>query len=251
MTFVSYAQAREDVLLHRALHHVDHQKGYYIDVGGFDPDYDSVTRHFYEHGWHGINIEPNPSLFAAFPEKRPRDINIQAAITDISGVATLHEIPGNTQLCTLEKRFADLHESAGWEVRSFTVPALTLTEVCEMYVQNDIHFLKIDVEGHEAGVLRGMDFEKFRPWILVIESAVPNDLNTPTYEEWEGGVLSASYKFAYTDRLNRYYIAEEHSDLLKWFSIPADDYIYSYMIRERDEARRERDEALRKAGERT
>ncbi|HZF37393.1 MAG TPA: FkbM family methyltransferase, partial [Blastocatellia bacterium] len=46
MSFISYAQNFEDVMLWRALKHID--RGFYIDVGANDPDLDSVTKAFYE-----------------------------------------------------------------------------------------------------------------------------------------------------------------------------------------------------------
>lgn len=61
---ISYAQNFEDVMLWRALKHV--KKGFYVDVGAWSPDNDSVTRFFYENGWHGINIEPNSDFNAEY-----------------------------------------------------------------------------------------------------------------------------------------------------------------------------------------
>ena len=58
MTFISYAQNLEDVLLWRALGHI--KNGFYIDVGANHPEWDSVTKHFYDLGWRGVNIEPMP-----------------------------------------------------------------------------------------------------------------------------------------------------------------------------------------------
>ena len=52
MSFVSYAQNFEDVMLWRALKHID--CGFYIDVGAQDPVIDSVTKSFYDHGWRGV-----------------------------------------------------------------------------------------------------------------------------------------------------------------------------------------------------
>ena len=66
---VSYAQTHEDVLLWRALHNVQH--GFYIDVGAHDPTALSVTRAFYEHGWHGINVEPDPQYAEKLRKERP------------------------------------------------------------------------------------------------------------------------------------------------------------------------------------
>ena len=56
MSFISYAQNFEDIMLWRALGHVS--GGFWIDVGAADPDTHSVTRVFSERGWCGVNIEP-------------------------------------------------------------------------------------------------------------------------------------------------------------------------------------------------
>ena len=56
MTFTSYAQTYEDVMLARAF--AGRTEGFYIDVGAQDPRFDSVTKAFYDLGWHGINLEP-------------------------------------------------------------------------------------------------------------------------------------------------------------------------------------------------
>jgi methyltransferase FkbM-like protein len=76
MTFISYAQNFEDVMLWRALKHV--QAGFYIDVGAGHPDDYSVTRAFYDRGWRGINIEPT-SRITRLAGARPLDLNLHAA----------------------------------------------------------------------------------------------------------------------------------------------------------------------------
>ncbi|HEX8446804.1 MAG TPA: FkbM family methyltransferase [Sphingomonas sp.] len=227
---ISYAQAREDVLLHRALHRVPFSEGFYIDVGGFDPTHDSVTKHFYDHGWRGVNVEPGMDLFPAFVRDRPRDINLQVAVTDHPGEATFHGVEG--QLGTLESRFAKRHVESGLMSRSYTVPAMTLAQICEEHAPTEIHFLKIDIEGHEGAAIRGMDFCRFRPWVLVIEATEPNNMSAPTYGEWDPTVCAAGYRMVYTDVLNRYYVANEHADLIQYFTNPADDYHYGYVIKE-------------------
>ncbi len=83
----------------------------------------------------------------------------------------------------------------------------------------------IDVEGHEAAVIRGANFKKYRPWILVIEAKEPNRLDVSTHHEWEALVIAGGYTFAHADVLNRYYVANEHRDLLQYFSLPADSYV--------------------------
>ena len=85
--FISYAQNFEDIMLWRALG--AQTPGTYIDIGALSPDFDSVTRAFYERGWHGLNVEPNPLFFAEIERARPRNINLQAAISDVPGRAVM------------------------------------------------------------------------------------------------------------------------------------------------------------------
>ena len=85
MTFVSYAQNFEDVILWRAL--APFGPGFYIDVGAAEPVADSVTAAFYERGWRGINIEPMSAPFERLRAARPEDTNLQVAIEDRVGEA--------------------------------------------------------------------------------------------------------------------------------------------------------------------
>jgi FkbM family methyltransferase len=216
MTFISYAQNFEDIMLWRALKHVEN--GFYIDVGANDPVADSVTNAFYSHGWCGINIEPLSSYHAALQRERPRDISLRCAAGAICGEIELWdcEIRG---WATADKSVIAYHEENG-HIGSFQkVPILPLSEICNVNVEGEIHFLKIDVEGFEKSVIEGMDFSRFRPWILVIEATRPNSVEE-VYGEWEDIVLSNNYLLAYTDGLNRFYVASEHSELLNEFRYP-------------------------------
>ena len=76
--FVSYAQNFEDVMLHRVFGSVG--DGFYIDIGAWHPDLHSVTKHFYDMGWTGINIEPSKSYARLLKRRRRRDINLDVAI---------------------------------------------------------------------------------------------------------------------------------------------------------------------------
>src|SRR5579859_3557422 len=104
MTFVSYAQNYEDVLLHRALKHV--VRGFYVDVGAQHPVNESVTKAFYERGWHGINIEPMAAWFTLLESDRPHDINLNVAVTDQFGDLVMFEVEG-TGLSTTNEELAE------------------------------------------------------------------------------------------------------------------------------------------------
>ena len=222
--FVSYAQNFEDVILWRALKHVE--RGFYVDCGAYHPTRQSVTKTFYDRGWRGINIEPIPSLLQEFVVQRPLDVNLAVAVSDGSDGAELYEI-ADTGLSTLFHSIAQQHIEAGLSARVMNVPTTTLSDVLRQSAPNEIHFLKIDVEGAEHLVLRGADFDRFRPWIVLVEATYPTT-QQQSREAWEETLLNAGYGFAYFDGLNRFYVAKEHSELSKLIAFPPnvfDDFV--------------------------
>src|SRR5690606_979893 len=141
MRFISYAQNFEDIILWRALKHVE--IGFYIDVGAGDPQEYSVTKAFYERGWRGINIEPVPQWYEKLVQERPKDINLPFAAGDQEGEMVLYKLT-NTELSTLDKSIAERHER---ELRvkklEQKVQVKTLTQICKDIRLSPIHFLKI------------------------------------------------------------------------------------------------------------
>jgi len=223
-TMISYAQNAEDVLLKRAFR--DQEAGFYIDAGANDPIRDSVTKHFYDLGWSGINIEPDEAAFARLQAQRPRDINLQIGLADHEGSQTIFEAEGESTLSTFSRPYAEQARSRGYAIRERTMRLTTLAAVCEEYVGGRaIDFLKIDVEGFERAVILGADWTRWRPRVVLAEN---NAADT-----WEGLLLEADYRPAAFDGINRFYVrAEEADQLLPVFEAPVnilDDYIpYPY-----------------------
>lgn len=215
MTFVSYAQNFEDVMLWRALKHVPH--GVYVDVGAQHPVIDSVSKAFYERGWRGIHIEPVPEYAGLLRQDRPDEIVLQVALSDTDGTLQLNVIP-DTGLSTAVDAYAERHRSErGGDYTRIQVSVLTLTSALTSLVDRDVHWLKIDVEGLEEKVLRGWDSQSLRPWVMVVEATVPNSAKAE-YASWEPILTAADYCFVYFDGLNRFYVANEHPELIEAFS---------------------------------
>jgi FkbM family methyltransferase len=216
--FVSHAQNLEDVMLWRALGDVG--DGFYVDVGAFSPADDSVTLAFSERGWRGVNIEPNAALHARFVAERPRDVNLEVAIGDREGETTLYLVE-NPGLSTVDEREARAREHEGMSVRPVSVRVETLRSVWAAHVPpgQPVHFLKIDVEGHERAVIAGADWASARPWVVVVEATRPMTTE-PSHADWEPLLLDADYVHAYADGLNRFYVAREHAGLLAAFAFP-------------------------------
>lgn len=206
----SYAQQAEDVRLARVF--PGRTDGFYIDVGAAHPVHDSVTKHFYDAGWTGIDIEPSAAAAELMRQDRPRNLVLELACSDADGEATLYDsdVMG---WATLDEDMADHVRSvraAG--ARARRVPVRTLASICAEHVTRQIDFLKVDVEGHEAAVLRGADFARWRPAVVVVEATKPHTTE-PTHDEWEGVLTDAGYVYAAFDGINRFYVPADRDDL--------------------------------------
>ena len=210
--------------------------GFYVDVGAFDPDVDSVTRHFYDAGWRGINIEPVATQHALFASARPRDINLNMALGRAQGTLTLHDF-SPLGVSTLDPAVAGEMRARGFEGREVPVPVVTLAQVCRDHDVREIDFLKVDVEGHETEVLAGHDWDFVRPRILLIEATRPMSPE-PSFAAWEPMILQRGYHFVWFDGLNRFYLRREDADLGRHFLVPPnvfDDYQIADLARLRAE----------------
>lgn len=215
---ISYAQNAEDVVLDRLFH--GRTTGRYIDVGASDPVADSVTKHFYDLGWRGINIEPIPAQAHALEQARPGDVTLAIAVSAKNGTATLHHVKNRDGWSTLDGDLArSYHEEAALEVVELQVEVRTLKDVLDEH-PGPIDFLKIDVEGEERSVIEGADWSRHRPRVVVVEATEPGSPK-PAHEGWDPLMVAAGYRCALFDGLNRFYAQEDDAEALDVLSVPA------------------------------
>jgi FkbM family methyltransferase len=227
---ISYAQNFEDVILWRVFK--DITGGRYVDVGAFHPDIDSVTKWFYDQGWSGINIEPVAESFALLEAARPRDRNICAAAGALAGVAEMTVFPESRGLSSLRPPTEPNSSTAHVLTQTNVLP---LRDILEPHAGQTIHFLKIDAEGTERDVLLGMDFGRFRPWVVLVEATEPLT-SSRSSQEWQSILTANNYQPVYFDGLNEFFIASEHKELETQFQAPPnvfDEFEFASTVRER------------------
>jgi len=234
---ISYAQNREDVVLDRIFPRGS--KGFYVDIGAYDPTHNSVTRHFYDLGWHGLNVEPALVPFERLSSMRSRDVNVNVGVSDVEGELIFYESPPDSGWSTFDAQQAKTHIESGIPLVERTVPVTTLARLCAEHVESTtIDFLTVDVEGYEAQVLRGADWGRWRPRVVLVEATEPGT-TVPSYEAWEHVLVDADYVFAAFDGLNRFYVRAEDAGLADGLKIPAnvfDDFVPYDFARRIEEA---------------
>jgi FkbM family methyltransferase len=221
----SFAQNFEDVMLERLF---PGEKGFYVDVGAWDPRRHSVTKHFYDKGWRGINIEPIEERITLFQKERDRDVNLQVAISSLEEPIRMWICEAESYLSTTDPDHAAKLRERGLELSERIVPTRGLTAILDEFAPPEVQFIKIDVEGAEADVLATLDLRRWRPRVMLIEATEPamaltdwaNPEEHARWSEWEPALLGADYRFGYFDGLNRFYVRAEDEHLIRRFSLP-------------------------------
>ena len=147
------------------------EEGIYVDIGAFNPISISNTYLLYRKGWKGICIEPHPEHFVDFPKLRPRDINLNLAVSTTEG---------NVEFCCDEvfSGIADkthIYANRNPTAKKITVKARSLAAILDEYLADlgeEIDLISVDCEGHDMEVLRSNDWSRFKPKLILVETHV-------------------------------------------------------------------------------
>jgi len=166
----SYSQEGEDMILRRIFEYSE--PGFYVDISAHHPKRFSNTYYFYRKGWRGINIDANPGCMELFRKMKPRDINLEIAISN-KKQELIYYIFNEPALNTFSKILAKKIDGKGkYKIcKEVKIKTLTLGEVLNNYLSKDteIDFLSIDVEGLDFQVLRSNNWYKYKPKVILIE----------------------------------------------------------------------------------
>ena len=146
------------------------KEGIYIDVGCHHPFLNNNTYPLHKRGWAGINIDLDYGSVDCFNFFRKKDVNIQIAVSDIKGEADLYFFHNRAAKNTLSK------DSSSNSTKVLKVQTDTLNNIINnsKFKDKKIDFLSIDVEGYELKALKGFDFKKYRPSLVVLEFIEPS-----------------------------------------------------------------------------
>jgi FkbM family methyltransferase len=215
-----YSQNFEDVMLARCFS--DRSRGFYVDVGAQHEEVESVTKHFYEAGWSGVNIEPVKEFAETF-KCRKRDITICCAAGAQESTDTL-AISLRTGLSTFDRSNAAKANAMGHieETREIEIRKLDDILLDLGHQTLSFEFLKIDVEGFELDVLEGINLLRYRPEIILCEVTEPNtSQKSSIYAKICEKVEAFNYHPIYFDGLNQWWCTSEKRYIYSpCFSLP-------------------------------
>ena len=164
-----YSQEGEDILLNRIFE--NKASGLFVDVGAHHPKRFSNTFLLYKQGWHGINIDPLPGSMKIFKKIRPRDTNLEIAVSEKEQELTYYMF-NEPALNGFSKTISMQHQNEHYKIKKMIkVPSLPLSKILTNHLpkRQIIDVLNVDVEGLDLEVLRSNDWQNYRPKIILVE----------------------------------------------------------------------------------
>ncbi len=170
---VSYSQFGEDKIIRMAANLIGIKQVRYLDIGCFDAQMLNNTYLFYLEGGSGICVDPNAERLAGFKSTRPRDILIEAGVTEKqSGHGKYFMLDDDSLNTFCEEEAARLQATEGHtliEVRG--VPVINISDLVQMHFPNGrLDLVSLDVEGLDLSLLQAFNFQRLRPPIWCVET---------------------------------------------------------------------------------
>ena len=144
-------------------------KGTYIDIGCHHPLINNNTYSLYKKGWRGINVDLDYSSIDMFNFFRPNDYNIQKAASNIKGFTDFYFFHNRAPKNTIVKKSG----KGAKVIKKIQTDTLNNIIINSNLNINKIDYLSIDVEGNELNVLKGLNFNKYKPSVIVLEFLDP------------------------------------------------------------------------------
>jgi FkbM family methyltransferase len=167
----SYSQCGEDMIMKHIFTALQIAAPTYLDVGAHHPSFLSNTKAFYDDGSVGVNVEPDPSLITAFQEKRPRDTNLNMGIGNQAGTLPFYVMSSRTLNTFSEEEAHTVARDGKIKIQQIIdVPVVPINEVLSTHFKQAPDFMSLDVEGLDLAILRSMDFTRYRPKVVCVET---------------------------------------------------------------------------------
>jgi FkbM family methyltransferase len=166
----SYSQSGEDLVISFLLNllHGSRSKKY-LDLGAHHPYSLSNTALLYEAGGCGILVEPDPNLAKKLADKRPRDTVLECGVHFSGEVNAEFFVIDPPTLNTFSRKEMERYVAMGHKLKDIiNVELMNVNSILKMAEELDL--LSIDIEGLDKDILEQIDWQKYRPTCVCIET---------------------------------------------------------------------------------
>lgn len=166
----SYSQCGEDLIIAFVLELIHGKRPMrYLDIGANHPFHLSNTAFLYQLGGEGVLVEPDPYYAKLLRSKRPRDSVVECGVHFTGESIADFYVMDPPTLNTFSHQEMTRYVEMGHQLNE-TIQ-VKLQGVNELLQQAGvIDFMNIDVEGLDQAILEALDWDRFRPTCVCVET---------------------------------------------------------------------------------
>ncbi len=174
---VTFSQFGEDIIMLKMLDRYNVTDITYFDIGANDPINGSNTYSFYMRGYTGVLIEPNIALYNKIKSVRPKDKCLNFGISSGNQKEADYFMFADDQsgMNTFSEEEAMRYEKEGFPIKQkIKMPLKDINEVLAENFSKPPTIISLDVEGLDEIILEKLDFEKYPPLLICVETVIFN-----------------------------------------------------------------------------
>lgn len=166
----SFSQCGEDLIINFLLDIISRdKKKRYLDIGANHPFYLSNTALLYKKGGSGILVEPDPYFANLIRKKRGRDKTLECGVHFSGEKSSDFYIMDAPTLNTFSKEEMQRYTQMGHKlVRTINVSLKGINEI--LAEAGALDFMNLDIEGLDFQILQLIDWQKYRPKCICVET---------------------------------------------------------------------------------
>jgi FkbM family methyltransferase len=168
---LSYSQCGEDLIIGYLFQLRGITAPSCLDVGAYHPVYANNTYQFHLKGSKVVNIDSNPAAIEMFKKQRNGDVNLNIGIGSDKGEFDFY-IMDEESLNTFSVEEKDSLLEMGHKLTQvIKIPVEPINNIMATYFQDGrVDFLSIDAEGVDFEIIKSLNFGKYAPRVICIES---------------------------------------------------------------------------------
>jgi FkbM family methyltransferase len=184
----------------KVLDYLPTEPGVFLEIGANDGFSQSNT-YYLERvlGWHGVLIEPVPSLFRSCRRLRKHSVTFNRACVGPNGPTQIDV--AMLGLMSVALGLQEPGEETGRlgrrSPKTVTVPTATLSDLIDQAHEKSVDFMSVDVEGAELAVLSGLDLNRHTPGYLLVETKHPESVTELLGRKMEFVEVLSEHDFLY------------------------------------------------------
>lgn len=171
--YPTYSQCYEDIIIDGVIKADQRLRGnqdfVFVEIGANHPVATSSSYLFRKkYNMPTILVEANPKLIPALEQFRSGDVVINCAVVDNDLPKIDFFISKNNETSSLDSDFVTIRTPG--IVEKITVPTIRINQILDSINQAKKQIiLSIDVEAYDLPILQDIDYQQYRPYLILIE----------------------------------------------------------------------------------